>query len=109
MNEFFVGISIALLVGMAGFANKYPDIYEKIYRYLLYLDIAVYLGFLIWNMAVYKTYIEMIKILPVEKLDKASTIFSNLSFSYFYLTTGLLGFAIYINVLHYLSKIKPEK
>jgi len=109
MNEFLIAISIALLVGLAGFANKYPDIYEKIYGYLWYLDITVFLGFFIWNIAVIKTETELMKIIPFEKLNNASAIVSEMTISNFYLTAGLFCFAIYINVLHYLSKVKPEK
>jgi hypothetical protein len=110
VEQVLSGLLIAGISGLAFIAYRHPAGYQKLFLFLHYGAMGIFILFFMWNMGVLYGEITLTKFIPVEKYAEAKKAAEAIKIPYSWLIIGYLGFALYNVLLRNIHNIlSPNK
>ena len=109
LNTIIPSLVVLSVSGITFIAYKHPNAYQKMFKYLMIIASIVYLGFILWSVAVRYTEIAVLEIVPLDSQNAIKSAVSALKFRYLNVSIIFFCSSLYLLILTFLSFIRiPE-
>jgi len=99
------GLILAAVSGLTFVAYKHPSGFDKLANILHIAAVSILIGLTIWNIAIDKAHIQLMKLLQEGALDKAQLALDEISLPTGWIIATFLAFEFYILFLSYLPNL----
>ena len=106
MTELFIyPLILAAVTGLAVLAFKSPEIYKIIFKFLLGLVVAVFIGVLLWGLAVNTTFHALYDYLQQDKIETARSVQKTINLQDTWILVCFILTGLYVGFLRLLSDL----